>query len=84
MIIVWSKDNCPWCEKAITLLESYNLNFELRKIVDGKWTREELLESIPSAKTVPQIVINGAVIGGYTELAEYIESTGFNGTGYTL
>jgi glutaredoxin len=47
-------------------------------------TREQLLEAAPNARTVPQIIIDGKVIGGYDQLATYIETTGFNGTGYTL
>jgi glutaredoxin len=45
-------------------------------------TREELLEVAPGAKTVPQIVIQHKVIGGYDDLCAYIENTGWNGTGY--
>ena len=45
-------------------------------------TREELLEVAPNAKTVPQIVINHKLIGGYDDLCEYIENTGWNGSGY--
>ena len=29
-----------------------------------------------------KIIINGNVIGGFTELRKYIDETGFNGTGY--
>jgi glutaredoxin len=42
------------------------------------------LESIPTARSVPQVVINGDTIGGYEQLATYLEDTGFNGTGYSL
>jgi glutaredoxin len=45
-------------------------------------TREELLEVAPGAKTVPQIVIQHKVIGGYDDLCAYIENTGWNGSGY--
>jgi len=48
------------------------------------YTREQLLETFPLAKTVPQIVVNGFKVGGYTELAKYIEETGYTGTGHTL
>jgi glutaredoxin len=41
-----------------------------------------LLEAVPNARTVPQIIINGASIGGFTELRKYIDETGFNGSGY--
>lgn len=82
-IVVWSKDNCPFCDKAKAKLNSLHLTYEVRKIGDG-WTREDLLESVPNARSVPQILINGQSIGGYNELLKYVEDTGFNGTGYSL
>jgi glutaredoxin len=48
------------------------------------YSRETLFENFPGAKTVPQIVVNGVKIGGYTELVNYIEDTGYTGTGHTL
>ena len=80
-VIIWSKYNCPYCDQAKALLKQQDVRFEERKIGDG-YTKEELLEAIPTARTVPQIVINGNVIGGFTELRKYIDETGFNGTGY--
>ena len=80
-VIIWSKDNCPYCDQAKALLKDRGITFEERKIGDG-YTREELLEAVPTARTVPQIIINGAAIGGFTELRKYIDETGFNGTGY--
>mgnify|MGYP000208957858 CR=1 FL=1 len=79
--IVWSKDQCPYCDQAKALLKSRNIEFEERNIQHG-WTREQLLEAVPNARTVPQIIINGASIGGFTELRKYIDETGFNGSGY--
>jgi glutaredoxin 3 len=79
--IVWSKDQCPYCDQAKALLTQQGVPFEERKIGDG-YTREELLEAVPTARTVPQIIINGKSIGGFTELRKYIDETGFNGTGY--
>ena len=82
-VLVWSKYHCPYCDKARALLTMKGVKFEERKIGDG-WTREDLLESVPDARTVPQIFINEKLIGGYTDLVKYIEETGFNGTGETL
>jgi glutaredoxin len=82
-ITVYSKDDCPFCVKAKTVLSLRNIKFIEKKIgVDV--TREQLLEAIPNARTVPQIVINGDPIGGYEQLVKYIEETNFNGTGETL
>ena len=80
-VIIWSKYNCPYCDQAKALLKQRDVRFEERKIGDG-YTKEELLEAVPTARTVPQIIINGNVIGGFTELRKYIDETGFNGSGY--
>ncbi len=69
--IVWSKYNCTFCEQAKSLLKSKNISFEERKIGDG-WSKEELLESVPNARTLPQIFINNKLIGGYNELRKYV------------
>jgi len=82
-VIVWTKENCPSCVKAKTLLDNRKISYELRQVGED-WTREQLLESIPTARSVPQVVINGDTIGGYEQLATYLEDTGFNGTGHSL
>jgi len=66
-IIVWSRDLCVYCDMAKRELGKRGIEFEERKIGDG-WTKEQLLEEVPNARTIPQIVIDGKVIGGYTEL----------------
>jgi glutaredoxin 3 len=71
-VVVWSKYHCPYCDQAKALLTQKGIQFEERKIGDG-YTKEELLEHIPSARTVPQIVINGDVIGGFTDLKKWFE-----------
>ena len=68
--IVWSKVQCPFCDMAKTLLKNKGIVFEERMIGMG-WTREQLLESIPQARTVPQIILNGVLIGGYEQLKEH-------------
>lgn len=73
MNIVWSKYNCPYCDQAKALLKQQGIEFEERKIGDG-WTKEELLENIPTARTVPQIIIDGKLVGGFNELRKLFES----------
>ena len=74
--IVWSKYHCSYCDQAKALLTSKGIQFEERKIGDG-YTREELLEAIPTARTVPQIILDGELVGGFTELkAKLTESIG--------
>jgi glutaredoxin len=65
--IVWSKYHCPYCDQAKALLKQKGIEFEEKKIGDG-YTKEELLEAVPNARTVPQIFLDGQLIGGFTEL----------------
>ena len=71
--IIWSKDNCSYCNKAKLLLQNRNIPFEERNI-SKDWTKEQLLEAIPTAKTVPQIFLWGNYVGGYDSLLEYMEN----------
>ena len=65
--IVWSKYHCTFCDQAKALLEQKGIPYEERKIGDG-YTREELLEAVPTARTVPQIFLNDEYVGGFNEL----------------
>jgi len=69
--IIWSKYHCPYCDKAKSLLKLRRIEFEERKLGDG-WTKEELLEAVPTARSVPQIFIDDKLIGGYQELEHHL------------
>lgn len=72
--VVWSKDACPYCDKAKALLTLKGIEFEERNITKD-WTREQLLEAVPAARSVPQVFLNEQHIGGFNELARYFEET---------
>jgi|TARA_R110000868_G_scaffold31918_1_gene116600 glutaredoxin len=65
--IVWSKDQCPFCDQAKRLLESKGIEYEERNM-SRDWTKEQLLEAVPTARTVPQIFLDDELVGGFTEL----------------
>lgn len=83
MIEIWGKPACPYCEAAKRLCESRNLTYVYKQL-DVDFTRDEVLETFPGARTFPQIIVGGTKIGGYDKLAPYLEETNYNGTGYTL
>ena len=80
-VTVYTRDLCGYCDAAKDLLTRMRVPFNEAKI-GTDITRDELLEVAPGAKTVPQIVIQHKVIGGYDDLCAYIENTGWNGSGY--
>jgi glutaredoxin len=71
--VVWSKYQCPYCDQAKALLKQKGIAFEERKIGDG-WTKEDLLEAVPTARTVPQILLGEELVGGFTELKKRLEN----------
>jgi glutaredoxin len=67
LIEIYSKENCTFCASAKNLLTSRNKLFTEHKLgVD--YTKEQLLEKFPNAKTFPIIVVDGYHIGGFVEL----------------
>jgi glutaredoxin len=70
--IVWSKDACPFCDQAKALLTQRGIVYEERRI-GADYTREQLLEAVPTARTVPQIFLDNTHIGGFTELKQHLQ-----------
>lgn len=76
IIEIWGKDNCPFCTKAKALVESKSLNYVYKQL-DVDFTREELFKEFPTARTFPQIRVDGKGIGGYQELNSMCNTAGF-------
>ena len=71
-VTIWSKDQCAFCDQAKNLLMSRDIEFEERKIGYNA-TREQLLEAVPTARTLPQIFLDDKLVGGYTELSKFLK-----------
>jgi glutaredoxin 3 len=82
---IYSKDNCPYCVQAKELLTKLNIAYDEYTISAGMGeptarpnqyfvTRNQLLERLPTAKTVPQIWIDGKHIGGFDDLEAEVKA----------
>jgi len=72
-VTYYSRDNCDYCAKLKKYLEAKKQEYtELKLTVD--FTREELLELYPNAKTFPVVVVDGKFIGGYTNFVELYQA----------
>jgi len=58
---------CGYCVRAKALLEARGLEYEEISLDDDPAFRQRLL-ALTGSWTVPQILIDGRPIGGYTEL----------------
>jgi glutaredoxin len=64
---------CQWCDKAKELLKSHNIPYT-EYVVGRDITKEELQEQFGQhIKTVPQITVDGRLIGGFESLHERLE-----------
>ena len=72
MIEIYGKTQCPFCDKAKALCEKEGLEF-IYKQLDEDFTREELFEEFPGARTFPQIIVDGNKIGGYQEFKQLVD-----------
>ena len=70
--VVWSKDSCPFCVQAKALLTQKGIEFEERNINED-WTKEQLLEAVPTARTLPQIFLDDNYVGGFVELRKHLQ-----------
>lgn len=70
MLVVYSKNNCPFCDKAKYLLKTKNIDFTEVKIDEDPEAREWLMAQ--GHRTAPQIYYGTELFveGGYQGLAK--------------
>tara|TARA_B100001287_G_scaffold40699_1_gene29867 strand:+ start:299 stop:550 length:252 start_codon:yes stop_codon:yes gene_type:complete len=80
-IEIWGKPACPSCNAAKALCETRGYDYSYKEL--GKdFDRDEVFENFPGARTFPQIKVYNTAVGGYEQFLQYIEDTGYNGTGH--
>jgi GrxC family glutaredoxin len=67
-IEVYSTDNCPWCNRAKSLLRARGFDFEEIDITADAARAVEMIER-SGQRTVPQIFIDDEHIGGFDALS---------------
>lgn len=70
MIEIYGKTQCPYCDKAKALCERKGYDYTYWSLGED-FTREEMMEAFPTARTFPQIRIDGEAIGGYDNFADW-------------
>lgn len=80
MFTVYSKPACPFCDQAKALLQAKGLEHKVIHLdvgqtkVEGEQyiSRNDLLALIPTARTMPQIMQDDVLVGGFTELKKLL------------
>jgi glutaredoxin 3 len=71
MIKIYGKDNCAYCNMAKQLCESKGLEYEYLSLGED-FFGDEFFDMFPTARTFPQITMEGEAIGGFTELKDKV------------
>lgn len=72
-VVMYTKEQCPYCRHAKTLLNAKKVAFEEIR-VDLNAAELEKMIKLSNRRTVPQIFINDLSIGGYDDLAALNQS----------
>jgi len=66
---IYTKFGCGYCARAKRLLDQKGVAYEEHDITLGGEKRQEMMQRVPHARTVPQIFIGDTHVGGSDDLA---------------
>ena len=72
MFTIYGKDECPMCFKIKTVLELLGKEYEYKEL-DIDYTVEEFESKFPDVKSVPQIILDGKVLGDANQTLKYLK-----------
>ena len=67
---IYSTGTCPICDKTKTLLKKWAIDYDEVRLDIDQSKRKEFMQLTNSARTVPQLALDGKWIGGFSELTE--------------
>lgn len=67
MIKIYSKPDCKWCNEAKTMMDRHEISYK-EYVIGEDVTRSWVMEAFPTMKTVPIILKDNVLIGGYDSL----------------
>jgi len=75
-IEIYSKDHCPFCDMAVhkaqaMMQESSDIKTAVYKL-GLDFDRDEMMAKFPTARTFPQIKIDGKSIGGWDQFKDIV------------
>lgn len=71
---IYTQPGCPYCQKALLILNSKNIPIEHINAPKGTPEREKAIQRSGGKTTVPQIFIGGNSIGGCDDLQKLDQS----------
>ncbi|NUN04835.1 MAG: glutathione S-transferase N-terminal domain-containing protein [Bdellovibrio sp.] len=66
-VLMYKKNPCPYCDRAANFLEGRGIAYDIVDLTD-KPEEIDRIKNETGWRTVPIILINGKLVGGYTDL----------------
>lgn len=77
-VIIYTKPGCPYCYRAMDLLERKGATFEEIAAAHDAKLKAEMVERSGGRRTYPQIFINGQHVGGCDDLHDLDRAGGLD------
>ena len=75
-IVVYTKDNCPFCVNAKALIKGLGLKYEEKNLKEFESPEAMIKDIGKNVRSMPQIKINDELVGGYNQLIEHYNKLG--------
>ena len=70
---MYSTPRCSWCERVAKILEDKQVTVEKIDVSGSKELLKEMQKAAgEKVTTVPQVIIDGKYVGGYTEVERFL------------
>ena len=70
--VIWSKENCQWCERVRQLFVATDIDVTEYKL-DIDFTREQFIGEFEEGATFPQVQLDKKYIGGCKETLKFLQ-----------
>tara|TARA_Y100000034_G_C6656989_1_gene287847 strand:- start:218 stop:472 length:255 start_codon:yes stop_codon:yes gene_type:complete len=77
--VVYGTKDCGWCESVVRALKKHTTSITKVDVREANNLAEMKKFAGKDAKSVPQVVIDGTYIGGYTETERYLNIVSLKG-----
>ncbi|AGB31104.1 thioredoxin reductase [Natrinema pellirubrum DSM 15624] len=71
---IYTKTDCPYCEKAKDLFDSKGIEYETYNVTDDDELFEEMVERADGRQTAPEVFIDDELIGGWDDTSALNET----------
>ncbi len=72
-VLIYTKDNCIWCDRAKILLDSKKISYNEIDLSDDSERLKFYKKIGDNVKTVPQVFIDDKRIGGFQDLKVFLD-----------